>query len=111
MPEPENMKTDDFNSDRFVRNMLCDLNHYDEVTISRDWKHSEHSEDYYEWEVTIYTHNTKITKNGEHLVSVMWATLQEADVSYTEILKTQKAKREAALSKLSNEDKKVLGLA
>ena len=110
MPEPEDMKTEDFNSDRFVRNMLSELNHYDDVHISREWEHYEHSEDCYMWEVTIYTRDTKVTKKGEHLISVMWAALQEADVTYEEILKNQKMKRSAALAKLNEEDKKVLGL-
>lgn len=109
MPEPHDMPTEDFNSDRVVRNMICDLNYNDyDVFIEREWTSNP---DEREWCVTIHARSRRIKKKGEHLISVLWATLQEANKVLDEYFEEIEQKRKAALAKLTDDDKKALGVS
>ena len=106
MPEPHEMPTADFNSDRYVRDLVCNINSLSDVSIFSEQTHDEG----HEWIVSIHVRNRRVIKEGEHLISVMWAALQEADKELDQFYEDNDKKRKAALAKLTNDDKQALGI-
>lgn len=92
-------------TDNQVRGLLTTLNQFDYVNIY--YENSEHSN----WGVEIGVSNfNTIKKQSGWLIKALWAAIEDAIKHKEQEYHEYEQKRKAALSKLTDEDKIILGL-
>ena len=111
---PDEMPSNWHNSPNAVRNCVVTLDQYSCVDIhwERDHDASEATgENIGEWEVFIEDGNRRFRAKHPELTNALWFVTQIEDhantAAYQELLK----KRSAALSKLTPEEKSILGIS
>jgi hypothetical protein len=116
IPEsPHDMPTELWNSERWLRNTMCSLDHFRCVDIH--WEKdiaatNATGESCGEWEVSITSAGGKdIRSKGEELLNVLWYAVEHANHNQDQYWQKREAARSAALSKLNDDDRKALGLA
>ncbi len=98
----------------WLRNTLVTLNNYSVVDIhwENDWRESNRTgEPAGEWDVMIETpHKKRFTGKHEDIFSALWYVATLAENANCEDWDKQDAARQAALSKLTPEERKILRL-
>ena len=99
----------------WLRNTLVTLNNYSVVDLhwENDWNESNKTgEPAGEWELTIENaHGKSFRGKHEDIENVLWYVTTLADNADTEAWKKQEADREAALAKLTPDERRLLRLA
>ena len=99
----------------WLRNTLVTLNDYSVVDLhwENDWRESNKTgEPAGEWELTIETaHGKRISSKHEDIENVLWYVTTLAENAESEGWKKQEADREAALAKLTPDERRLLRLA
>jgi hypothetical protein len=91
-------------SDCDIRELVRSLDQFDYVNIYHE--RTEHSE----WEVEIHNGSVCIRKSSGWLLRALWAAVQESQTTWEQEYIEHNKKIKAALSKLTAEDKIILGL-
>lgn len=99
----------------WLRNTMVTLNNYSVVDLhwENDWRESNKTgEQAGEWEITIETaHGKRIRGTHEDIENVLWYVTTLADRAEDEDWKKQDAARDAALAKLTPDERRLLRLA
>lgn len=99
----------------WLRNTLVTLNNYSVVDLhwENDWRESNKTgEPAGEWELMIETaHGKRISGKHEDIENVLWYVTTLAENADSEAWKKQEADRDAALAKLTPDERRLLRLA
>lgn len=99
--------------DQSLRNCLMSLDTFRAVNINweMDIKATQATgESCGEWTVDIHTHRRTFTAKHSELTNALWFAHTLADAAYTEAYEQRESARNAALAKLSPEERKALGI-
>lgn len=97
---PNNMPTDDYNSDRWARNTLCNLDLNDLVNIHFESEFSDSGEQLGMWEITLERDGKWVEIKHGSILQALWAAANqiEHEADTAELERQERIK--LALSKL-----------
>ena len=85
-----------------ILQLFLNLGKYESVGISR--------EEDEEWVVSLYENKREVLKSSPWIWKALWAACEEIDKLTEQDYNEYEQKRQAALSKLTAEDRKILGI-
>lgn len=107
---PCNMPTEDYNSDRWARNILCNLDLNDLVDIHFESNVSDCGEQWGQWDVYLERSGKQVSVRHDSILQALWAATNQMAHEMDNESKRQEATRAAALAKLTPEERKLLKL-